>query len=85
MKNILSVKDLCRSYERNDIKTDALHDVSFELKYGEILGIVGTSGSGKARFFALSAALKRRMQAPLFSTGASLGKSARLPISAIYK
>ena len=58
MKNILSVKDLCRSYERNDIKTDALHDVSFELKYGEILGIVGTSGSGKSTLLRLISGLE---------------------------
>ena len=60
MKNILSVKDLCRSYERNDIKTDALHDVSFELKYGEILGIVGTSGSGKSTLLRLISGLEGR-------------------------
>ena len=84
MKNILSVKDLCRSYERNDIKTEALHDVSFELKYGEILGIVGTSGSGKSTLLRLISGLEAP-DAGSVVFGASLGKSARLPISAIYK
>ena len=31
MEGILSIKNLSKSYERNDIKTEALRGVSFEL------------------------------------------------------
>ena len=34
MEGILSIKNLSKSYERNDIKTEALRGVSFELKCG---------------------------------------------------
>lgn len=58
MEGILSIKNLGKSYERNDIKTEALRGVSFELKRGEILGIVGTSGSGKSTLLRLISGLE---------------------------
>ena len=58
MEGILSIKNLSKSYERNDIKTEALRGVSFELKCGEILGIVGTSGSGKSTLLRLISGLE---------------------------
>ena len=58
MEGILSIKNLSKSYERNDIKTEALRGVSFELKRGEILGIVGTSGSGKSTLLRLISGLE---------------------------
>ena len=78
MKNILSVKDLCRSYERNDIKTEALHDVSFELKYGEILGIVGTSGSGKSTLLRLISGLEAPDAGSVVFDGRELGQKRAL-------
>lgn len=78
MKNILSVKDLCRSYERNDIKTEALHDVSFELKYGEILGIVGTSGSGKSTLLRLISGLEAPDAGSVVFDGRKLGQKRAL-------
>ena len=42
MEGILSIKNLSKSFERSGMKTDALKNASFELKCGEILGIVGT-------------------------------------------
>ena len=58
MEGILSIKNLGKIYERNDIKTEALRGVSFELKCGEILGIVGTSGSGKSTLLRLISGLE---------------------------
>lgn len=78
MKNILNVKDLCRSYERNDIKTEALHDVSFELKYGEILGIVGTSGSGKSTLLRLISGLEAPDAGSVVFDGRKLGQKRAL-------
>ena len=45
---MISVKNLSKSYELdNGEKIDALKDINLEVKEGEIVGILGTSGSGK--------------------------------------
>lgn len=48
MVSILGVKNLKTSFEINNEKVLAVNDVSFELKSGEVLGIIGESGSGKS-------------------------------------
>ena len=50
---ILEVKDLCAWYSTTGMfgkkkRVEVLHDVSFELNEGEILGLVGESGCGKS-------------------------------------
>ncbi|MCL7476296.1 MAG: ATP-binding cassette domain-containing protein [ANME-2 cluster archaeon] len=44
---MLKVKNLIKDYELDDASVRALDGVSFEVKDGEILGIMGQSGSGK--------------------------------------
>ena len=44
MINILEIRNLCASYD----ETEVLHDVSLDVRQGEVLCIVGESGSGKS-------------------------------------
>ena len=46
-KNLLSVKDLAVEYLAEDGTVYAVNGVSFELKHGESLGLVGETGAGK--------------------------------------
>lgn len=48
MKNILEVKNLTTSFNTNKNKIKAVDGVSFNLKEGKVLGIVGESGCGKS-------------------------------------
>jgi len=47
-ESILSVNSLTKTYEKDGKALHALNDVSFELKRGEILGVIGRNGSGKS-------------------------------------
>lgn len=46
-KRILSVKDLVVHYETKDEIVHAVNGVSFDLNYGEAVGLVGETGAGK--------------------------------------
>lgn len=43
---LLEVKDICKSFA----KTEVLKNISFSLEKGEVLSIIGSSGSGKTTF-----------------------------------
>ncbi len=45
---ILKVQKLCKTYGTDEVKVDALKDVSFSLEKGEFVAVVGESGSGKS-------------------------------------
>lgn len=40
--------NVTKSYSQNNMKTHALHDVSFHVQSGEIFGLLGESGAGKS-------------------------------------
>lgn len=45
---ILRASQVAKIYKEGDLRTDVLHDVSFEVRRGETVSIVGASGTGKS-------------------------------------
>lgn len=56
---MLQAKNITKWFGEGDSKTYALHDVSFELNYGEILYIIGPSGSGKTTLLSIISGILR--------------------------
>ncbi len=44
-KILLQCDNLCKRYQEGNVQTDVLHNVSFSIGEGEMMAIVGTSGS----------------------------------------
>jgi lipoprotein-releasing system ATP-binding protein len=47
-ENVLRASHVAKTYQEGGLRTDVLSDVSFELKHGQTMAIVGASGSGKS-------------------------------------
>jgi putative ABC transport system ATP-binding protein len=56
---ILQAKNLTKWFGQKDTKIFAVHDVSFEVNYGEMLYIVGPSGSGKTTLLSIISGILR--------------------------
>jgi putative ABC transport system ATP-binding protein len=50
LENLISVKDLTKTYRTGDVDVHALNSVSLSINKGEFVAISGASGSGKSTF-----------------------------------
>ena len=59
MTNILTIKNLTKTYHTLLGETLAIKNISFDIKKGEIIGIVGSSGCGKSTLLNILAGLDK--------------------------
>ena len=43
----ISVKNLVKSYNSSNLKTNVIDDISFDIDYGTVFGFLGPNGAGK--------------------------------------
>ena len=68
MTNILSLKNLTKSYHTPEGETIAIKDISLNIKKGEIIGIVGSSGCGKSTLLNILAGLDKETSGEIIKT-----------------
>jgi putative ABC transport system ATP-binding protein len=56
---IIQVENLCKTYESEEVKTTAVCGVSFSVRKGEFVSIMGPSGSGKSTLMQILGFLDR--------------------------
>lgn len=59
MKKLFELKNLCKTYYGDGVKTKAVDDISFDIHEGEFVAIMGPSGSGKSTLLHLLGFLDR--------------------------
>ncbi|MBI5020308.1 MAG: ABC transporter ATP-binding protein [Ignavibacteriales bacterium] len=72
--NIVSVKNVFKSYWRDSLEIPVLHDISFEVPEGEFLGLMGPSGSGKTTLLNLIAGIDQPSKGSLVVAGTDVAK-----------
>ena len=67
--SVIELKNISKSYGQGSAKVDALKDVNFEAKEGEVVLIEGPSGAGKSTFLTIAGALQKPTSGEVFIGG----------------
>lgn len=65
---LIKVEDLCKIYNPGENEVRALDHVSLEIKKGELVAIIGQSGSGKSTFMNMLGCLMFQLPADIILT-----------------
>lgn len=72
--NILEIRNLCKVYGKGETRVDALKDISFDVKQGEFVAIVGPSGSGKSTLLHILGGVDTPTSGAVNIAGTDIGK-----------
>jgi lipoprotein-releasing system ATP-binding protein len=56
---LIAIRNISKSYQNNGVKIEVLNDLSFDIRSGETIAVVGESGIGKSTFLHILGALDR--------------------------
>lgn len=69
MKNILEVKNICKTYQAKNGEIEALKDINFKIEEGEYVSIIGSSGCGKSTLLSIIAGLENKTSGTTYING----------------
>lgn len=70
----LLMEDVSKTFGADHTKVTALNNVSFSVKPGEFVSIIGPSGSGKSTFLTIAGSLQSPTSGKIYLGGAELGE-----------
>lgn len=70
----IEIKNLCKTYASNEIKVEALRNISLEIEKGEFVCIFGPSGSGKTTLLNLIGGIDTIDSGSIIVDGADISK-----------
>lgn len=82
MNNIVTTKQLCKTYQDGKLNVDVLHNIDLTINPGERVAIVGASGSGKSTLLHLLGGLDKPTSGDVHLAGKNLANMPEPALSA---
>jgi putative ABC transport system ATP-binding protein len=74
MTNLIELQNITRLYRSDEVETTALHNISLQIKRGEIVANIGPSGCGKSTLLKIHGTIDRPTSGAYLFDGTDLAK-----------